>query len=352
LETVSYRSGRDIPFLMTRVSALLGAALAAGALVAVFPALDAQGGEIVVYSSRSHYGSEPVFDAFMKQTGIKVTFLMGNNNEVFERLRSEGARTRADMLLTVDAGNLWNAAREGLLAPVRSDTLEKHIPTHLRDPQHRWFGLAVRARTIMYSTARVKPAELSTYEALGDPKWRGRLCLRTSTNLYNQSLLASLIRQYGEPQTEQIVRGWIANQPTYINGDTQILEAIAAGRCDVGITNTYYLARLLEKNRAFAVAPFWADQQAGGTHVNVSGAGVTTHATNRAQALRLLEYLSTPEAQAILAGASFEFPANPTVASHDLLKQWGTFKPQSAGVAAAGEFQAAAVRLADRAGYR
>jgi iron(III) transport system substrate-binding protein len=340
---------------MKRTTWFFATALLVGVLAAAFLAhrtFAAQGGEVVVYSSRAHYGSEPVFDAFTKKTGIKVTFLMGNNNEVFERLRNEGARTKADMLLTVDAGNLWNAAREGLLAPVESPTLEKNIPAHLQDPQNRWFGLAVRARTIMYSTARVKPSELSTYEALGDPKWKGRLCIRTSTNLYNQSLLASLIRQYGEPATETIARGWMANAPVYINGDTQILQAIAAGKCDVGITNTYYLARLLDKDPSFAVAPFWADQEGGGTHVNVSGAGVTTHAGNRAQAIQLLEYLSTAEAQAILAGASFEFPANPAVAPHDLLKKWGTFKPQSAGVAAAGEFQAAAVKLADRAGYR
>lgn len=340
---------------MSRARAFIAAAAAAAALFTLVPAmrpLTAQGGEVVVYSSRSHYGSEPVFEAFTKKTGITVTFHMGNNNEVFERLRSEGDRTQADMLLTVDAGNLWNAAREGLLSPVESATLEKNIPAHLQDPQNRWFGLAVRARTIMYSTERVKPSELSTYEALGDPKWKGRLCLRTSSNTYNQSLLGSLIRQYGEPQTEKIVRGWIANEPVYINGDTQILQAIAAGRCDVGITNSYYLARLLSKDPSMKVAPFWADQQAGGTHVNVSGAGVTAHANNRAQAIQLLEYLSTPEAQAILAGASFEFPANPAVAPHDILKQWGTFKPQTVGVAAAGEFQAAAVKLADRAGYK
>lgn len=338
---------------MHRAFAFLAAsALTAAGVSAVSPALTAQGGEVVVYSSRSHYGSEPVFEAFTKKTGIKVTFLMGNNNEVFERLRSEGDRTRADMLLTVDAGNLWNAAREGLLSPVESPTLEKNIPAHLQDPKNQWFGLAVRARTIMYTTERVKPSELSTYEALGDPKWKGRLCIRTSTNTYNQSLLGSLIGQYGEPQTEKIVRGWIANEPAYINGDTQILQAIAAGKCDVGITNSYYLARLLAKDPSMKVAPFWADQQAGGTHVNVSGAGVTTHASNRPQAIQLLEYLSTAEAQAILAGASFEFPANPAVAPHEILKQWGTFKPQTVGVAAAGEFQAAAVKLADRAGYK
>jgi iron(III) transport system substrate-binding protein len=337
---------------MTRISALLGAALVAGAFGALSPALDAQGGEVVVYSSRSHYGSEPVFEAFTKQTGIKVTFLMGNNNEVFERLRSEGARTSADVLLTVDAGNLWNAAREGLLAPVSSPVLAANIPAHLRDPEDRWFGIAVRARTIMYSTARVKPSELSIYAALGDPRWKGRLCLRTSSNTYNQSLLGSFIKQDGEPAVEKMVRGWVANNPAYINGDTQILEAIAAGQCDVGITNTYYLARLLEKNPDFPVAPFWPDQNSGGVHVNVSGAGVGAYAKNRDQAIAFIEFLSTPDAQATLAGASFEYPANPAVEPHPILKRWGSFKSQAVGVAAAGEFQAAAVKLADRAGYR
>jgi iron(III) transport system substrate-binding protein len=307
---------------------------------------------IVVYSSRAHYGAEPVFDAFTKKTGAPIRFFTGNNNEVFERLRNEGSRTSADVLLTVDAGNLWNAAREGLLAPVSSPVLAANIPEHLRDPENRWFGIAVRARTIMYSTARVKPSDLSTYAALGDPKWKGRLCLRTSSNTYNQSLLGALIKQDGEAAVEKMVRGWVGNNPTYINGDTQILEAIAAGQCDVGITNTYYLARLLEKNPGFTVAPFWPDQNGHGVHVNVSGAGVGAYAKNRDQAIAFIEFLSTPEAQATLAGASFEYPANPAVEPHAILKKWGTFKSQSVGVAAAGEFQAAAVKLADRAGYR
>jgi iron(III) transport system substrate-binding protein len=328
---------------------VLGGALALGS---AWLAAAQTPGTITVYSSRSHYGAEPVFDAFTKKTGIRITFFNGNNNEVFERLRNEGARTSADVLLTVDAGNLWNAARAGLLAPVESKVLTANIPAHLRDPENRWFGLAVRARTIMYSTARVKPSELSTYAALGDPKWKGRLCLRTSTNTYNQSLLGAAIKQQGEAAVEQMVRGWVANTPTYINGDTQILEAIAAGQCDVGITNTYYLARLLNQKPDFPVAPFWPDQKDHGVHVNVSGAGVSAHAKNREQAIAFIEFLSTPEAQATLAGASFEYPANPKVEPHAILKQWGTFKPQSVGVAAAGEFQAAAVKLADRAGYR
>ena len=331
-----------------------GWALLCGAAVALAAAgLAAQHAKtLTVYSSRSHYGAEPVFDAFTKKTGIQLEFFSGNNNEVFERLRNEGARTPADVLLTVDAGNLWNAAREGLLQPVESRVLASNIPAHLRDPQNRWFGLAVRARTIMYSTERVKPSDLSTYAALGDPKWKGRLCLRTSTNTYNQSLLGAAIKADGEPAVEKMVRGWVANDPTYINGDTQILEAIAAGKCDVGITNTYYLARLLSKNPGFPVAPYWPDQQSGGVHVNVSGAGVVAHTKNRDAAVQFIEFLSTPEAQTILANASFEYPANQKVPPHDILRKWGHFKPQSVGVAAAGEFQAAAVKLADRAGYR
>jgi iron(III) transport system substrate-binding protein len=313
---------------------------------------EAQSKEVVVYSSRSHYGGEKVFEDFTRETGIAVRFFNGNNNEVIERLKAEGERTEADVLLTVDAGNLWYAASQGLLQPVNSPVLEANIPAHLQDPQNRWFAIAVRARTIMYSTERVKPTELSTYAALGDPKWKGRICLRTSTSTYNQSLLASFIKLQGIEATERMVRAWMANEPTLVNGDTQILEAIAAGRCDVGITNSYYLGRLLSRSPDVAVRPFWPDQNGNGVHVNVSGGGVVRWATNRDNAVKLLEYLSMPDAQRTLASASFEFPANPAVEPLDLLKSWGTFKPQTIGVAAAGEHQADAVKLADRAGYR
>jgi len=308
--------------------------------------------EVNVYSSRSHYGSEPAMEAFTKKTGIRINSLGGSDHEVFERLRAEGDRTKADVLITVDAGNLWNAARHGLLARVDSPALKASVPPHLRDPEGRWFGLTVRARTIMYSSARAKPAELSTYEALGDPQWKNRLCLRTSGYIYNQSLLAAWIKRYGEAKVEQIVAGWVRNTPTLINGDTKILEAIAAGQCDVGITNTYYLARLLHKDPRFPVAPFWADQQGAGTHVNISGAGVTAHARNRENAVKFIEYLSGVEAQNLIADGNFEFPANPKVKPHEILLRWGTFKADDVNVAAAGEFQAAATRLADRAGYK
>jgi iron(III) transport system substrate-binding protein len=335
--------------LLCALVVALGAALA----LAISPTspTSAQAPEVVVYTAR-HYGQEAAFEAFTKTTGINVKLLAGQTGELFERLKAEGERTSADVLVTVDAGNLWNAARAGLLAKIDSPELLANIPAHLRDPEQRWFGLTVRARTIMYNTGKVKPAELSTYEALGDPKWKGRLCLRTSSYIYNQSMLATLIKRHGEPRAEEIVRGWAANQPILINGDTKILEAIAAGQCDVGITNHYYLARLLAKNAAFPVAPFWANQATTGTHVNVSGAGVTAHAKHRANAIKLIEFLSSPEAQQMFADRSFEFPANPQAAVNPIVARWGKFRQDDINIAAAGELQAAAVKLADRAGYK
>lgn len=308
--------------------------------------------EVNVYSTRSHYGSEPAFELFTEKTGIKVNFFMGNNNEVFERLRAEGADTRADVMVTVDAGNLWNAAREGLLMPVESEVLMGNVPAHLRDPENRWFGLAVRARTIMYSTERVKPSELSTYAALADPKWKGRICLRTSNSIYNQSLLASAIGVHGEAVVERMIGGWVANDPEIVNSDRPVLRAIAAGQCDVGITNSYYLARILAKEPDLPVAPFWANQETTGTHVNISGAGVTKYAKNKENAVRLLEFITSVEAQETLAASSFEYPANPAAEPHPVLKGWGGFKQEQVGVAAAGQNQVAAIKLADRAGYR
>ena len=204
----------------------------------------------------------------------------------------------------------------------------------------------------MYHTRKVTPAELSTYEALGDPSWKGRVCLRTSSHVYNQSLLATAIKRQGEAGVEATVRRWVANQPVLINSDTKILEAIAAGQCDVGIANTYYLGRLLAKDPAFPVAPFWANQATTGTHVNISGAGVTAHAKNRAAAIKLLEFLSSPEAQQMFADSNFEYPANPQAAVNPVVARWGKFRQDDVNVAAAGEFQAAAVRVADRAGYK
>ena len=337
-------------FERTRRRALASALGLLGLILGLGP-VPAYATEVLIYSAR-HYGQEPAFEAFTKKTGIQIKMLSGSTGEMFERLKAEGERTPADVLLTVDAGNLWNAARAGLLSKLDSPELAANIPANLRDPDNRWVGLTVRARTIMYNTTKVKPAELSTYEALGDPKWKGRICLRTSSYIYNQSLLATMIKRSGEPKTEEVVRGWVANQPILINGDTKILEAIAAGQCDVGLTNHYYLARILAKDAAFPVLPFWANQQTTGTHVNVSGAGVTAHAKNRANAVKLLEFLSSPEAQQMFADVAFEYPANPQAGTNPIVAKWGKFKQDDINMASAGEFQAAATRLADRAGYK
>ena len=340
---------RHVVWLLTCALLALVAALSTGVVLGAGPAAAAE--EVVLYTAR-HYDQEPAFEAFTKQTGIAIKIFDGSPPELFERLQAEGARTPADVLISVDAGNLWNAAQAGLLASIDSPELQANVPAHLRDAQNRWFALTVRARTIMYNTRKVKPEELSTYEALGDPKWKHRLCLRSSSHIYNQSLLATMIKRHGEDKVEAMVRGWVANNPTLINSDTRILESIAAGECDVGLTNTYYLGRLLAKDPNFPVAPFWANQHTTGTHVNVSSAGVTAHARHRANAIKLLEFLSRPEVQQLFVNTNFEYPANPHTPVHPILARWGTFKQDTINVASAGEFQAAAIKLADRAGYK
>jgi iron(III) transport system substrate-binding protein len=231
--------------------------------------------------------------------------------------------------------------------------LEANIPAHLQDPDNRWFGLSVRARTIVYSTERVDPAQLSTYEALAGPDFKGRLCLRTSKKVYNMSLVGTLIERLGAEQAEQVVQGWVGNLATDVfSSDSLLIQAIAAGQCDVGLVNTYYLGQELQKDANLPVGLFWANQDSSGVHVNVSGAGITANAKNPEGAQRLLEWLSTEEPQTMFSELNLEFPANPAVAAVPLVQGWGEFKQDSLNVEAAGRRQAEAVMLMDRAGYR
>lgn len=322
-----------------------------GLSVAAFPASAAE--EVVVYSSRIEKLIKPVFDVYTQQTGVHVKFLTDKEGPLMARLKAEGENTPADMLITVDAGNLWQAANEGLLKPVQSETLEKNIPAHLRDPENRWFGLSVRARTIVYNTQKVKPDDLSGYEGLADTKWQDRLCLRTSKKVYNQSLVAMMIAEHGETKSEQIVEAWVANLATApFSDDTRALQAVAAGQCDVTVVNSYYYGRLMKKNPQLPLAIFWPDQQTNGVHVNVSGAAITAHAKHEAAAVKLLEFMSSDTAQRMFAEANMEYPANPAVAPDALVASWGSFKQNPINVAKAGELQAAAVKLMDRAGYK
>lgn len=308
---------------------------------------------VTVYSARNDQLVKPLFDAFTKETGIEVLSLTDKEGPLLAKLKAEGANTPADVLLTVDAGNLWAAANAGLLKPVQSTTLNANIPPHLRDPGNMWFGLSVRARTIFYNKIKLKSSDLSTYEDLANPKWKGKLCLRTSKKVYNQSLVGMLIEEHGEAKTEQIVKGWVANLATDpLPDDTKLLEAIAAGQCDVGIANTYYYGRLIEQNKKLPVGIFWANQQTAGTHVNISGAGVTRYAKNEKAAIKLIEWMSSDKAQNLVADINLEYPANPKVKADPLVASWGTFKQNQINVNKAGENQVAATKLMDRAGYR
>jgi len=312
----------------------------------------AYGDELVVYSERQEPLIKPIFDTFTRETGVQVRYLTDAAPVLIERLAAEGEATRADLFMAVDAGNLWRAAERGLLASTHSPVLDAQIPANLRDPDGQWVSLSLRARTIVYSTERVKPADLSTYEALAEPQWKGRLCLRSSKKVYNQSLAATMIARLGAEKTEAVLRGWVANlaAPPFAD-DTQLINAVSAGQCDVGLVNTYYLGRLLKADPALPVTVFWPNQQDAGVHVNVSGAGITKYSKHKAQAQKLLEWLASDEAQDEFARLNFEFPAKPGIALDPIVAAWGTFKADPVNVAEAGRRQAEAVRLMDRAGW-
>jgi iron(III) transport system substrate-binding protein len=311
-----------------------------------------------VYSARHYDSDQTLFDLFTEQTGIQVNLIEAGADELIERIRSEGANSPADVIITVDAGRLWRADEAGLLASIDSAALEAAIPASLRHPEGRWFGFSQRARGIVYSVDRVDPAELSTYEDLVDDAWRGRVCIRSSTNIYNISLIASIIATAGVDAAEAWANGIaqnLARSPQ--GGDTDQIRAVAAGECDVAVVNHYYLARLIASSDANdqavaeAVGWFFPNQDDRGTHVNISGAGVVETAPNRDNAIRFLEFLATPEAQVIFAEANYEYPAVQAVAVSEVTQGFGTFESDALNVAAYGENSAEALRVADRANW-
>jgi len=308
--------------------------------------------EFVVYSTRSEQLLRPLFEAYINETGIKIDLITDKFETLLHRLKTEGKDTRADLLITVDAGDLWHATRAGVLQSINSTTLKENIPKAYSDPSMHWFGLSLRARAIVYSTERVKPEELSTYEALGKLKWSGRLLLSTSDKIYNQSLVAMLIAEHGETITEKFISSWVANLakepfPT----DTMVMEAILAKQGDVGIVNTYYFGRLLKKNPNLKLALYWPNQETGGCHVNISGAGVTRHSKHPEAAIKFLEWLSSSKAQNLFADVNMEYPVNPKVAAHPSVAGWGVFKASQQNLVIAGLLQDAAIRLMARADY-
>ena len=317
----------------------------------------APAGEVNIYSAR-HYDTDlALYDEFTRETGIKVNRIEADSDALIERIQSEGEFSPADLFITVDAGRLWRAEEAGILAPVESAVLAERIPAHLRHPDGLWFGLSTRARIIIYNKAAGKPEGLATYADLADPKFKGQICIRSSSNIYNISLLSSIVAHQGAAAAETWAKGVVANFARAPQGnDTSQIESVAAGECRIAVVNTYYLARYAagsDKDKAIfdAVGVIFPDQNGNGTHVNVSGAGLVKTAPNRDNAVRFLEYLTSETAQRYLADGNNEYPAAKGLAANSAVEALGSFRADTLGVAEIGRNQAEAVRIFDRAGW-
>ncbi len=331
-----------------------GAALGAG----YFARTEAQGGVINLYSARHYDTDNKIYNDFTRLTGIRVNLIEAKAEELIARIKAEGSNSPADVIITVDAGNLYRAQQEGILQPVNSPILTSAIPANLRESQGHWFGFTKRARVIVYNKSKVSPQELSTYENLADPKWKGRFITRSSSNIYNQSLMGSIIAANGREKAEVWARGLVANfaRPPQGNDTAQIRD-VAAGVGDLTLVNTYYVARLIksrkQEDRAVAeqVGVFFPNQRDRGTHVNISGGGVAKNAPNPEGARRFLEYLVSREAQDIFARSNNEYPVVTGTAIDSVVRSFGAFKEDKLNAAEYARLNAEAVRIMDRAGW-
>jgi iron(III) transport system substrate-binding protein len=330
------------------------------ALLSLAPIGLAQEQVLNIYSARHYQTDDALYEGFTKLTGIRINRIEAGEDAIIKRIQSEGARSPADVLITVDAGRLWRAQELGLFQPVRSALLESRVPQTFREPGGHWFGYSLRARVIAYNKARVKAAEVPTYEALAEPKWKGRVCVRSSTNIYNLSLMGALIERLGAQQAEawaRAVRGNFARDPK--GGDTDQLKAVAAGECDLALSNHYYFVRLArsEKPEDRAIAErlglVFPNQAGAGTHVNVSGAGVLRHAPHREAAVKFLEYLASDAAQRHFSDGNNEWPIVATApVTNEVLKSFGAFRHDRVNVAVLGRNQPEAQKIFDRAGWK
>ena len=309
--------------------------------------------ELTIYTSRQPQLLEPILEKFSEETGIKVNLLSGNAQELMERIVIEDDKSRADIFMTVDAGVLWQAAERNIFSETKSEVLEANIPSYLRDPSGKWFGLSKRARTIVYSNDQFSEGDFSTYEDLANPKWKGKLCLRTSKKVYNRSLIASMIDAYGFDKAKEVVAGWVSNLTTEVfSNDTNALKAVSSGQCGVTIVNTYYLARLLDDPKYDNLKLFWANQDDRGVHVNISGAGIVKSSKNKEDAQILLEYLSSEKAQDFYASANKEYPVLDSASVDYSIKGWGDFLEDDINVSKLGVLQKEAVFIAQEVGYK
>jgi iron(III) transport system substrate-binding protein len=315
--------------------------------------------EVNVYSSR-HYDTDlELYDQFTAETGIEVNLIEGSSDELIERIKNEGVNSPADVLITVDAGRLWRAKSAEVLQPFQSEYLDEAVSDQMRDPEGYWVGLSKRVRGIVYNTETVDPSNLEGYWQLADDQWEGRICIRSSNNIYNQSMVASLIEQHGVEDTEAWATDLVGNfarDPQ--GGDTDQIRAVAAGLCDIAIANHYYLARLMESDDSEdqevvdTVAMYFPPQEFGGTHVNISGAGLAANAPNEENAIRFIEYLASEDAQELYAIANNEFPVQEEMELPMVLDQFGEFDSDNINVSVYGTNNPLAIRVMDRAGWR
>ena len=340
-------------------SAVIAAVSLTLSATAVFSVSVHASGEVNLYSARKEALIKPLLDRFSEQTGITVNLVTGNADALLKRLQSEGINSPADLLISADAGRLYRATEAGLTQAVVTEMLVQAVPVAYRESEGHWYGLSLRARPIFYVKGKVSPEELSSYEDLADPKWLGRICIRSSGNIYNQSLMASMIAHMGAEKSEQWARGLVKNfARSPKGGDRDQIKAAAAGECDIAVANTYYYGGMISGNdeaehqAADKVAVFWPNQSGRGTHVNISGAAVTAHARNRDNAIKLLEFLVRPESQSWYAQVNFEYPVRDGVAWSDLLQQWGHFKSDNLNLNQLGKHNSQAVMIMDRAGWK
>jgi len=356
----------DIDSAATRVKRgskkLLLAVLTASAVTSIVAPGPGQAQQAVLnlYSARHYQTDEALYRNFTEQTGIRINRIELGDEPLLQRLKSEGANSPADVVLLVDAARLWRAQIDGLFQPIDSKILNERIPANLRANDGSWYGFSTRARVIVYDKSKVKPQEVDSYEKLADPVNKGRVCTRSGSHPYMLSLIGAMVERSGEAATEQWARGVVANMARPPRGgDTDQIKAVASGECGVALTNTYYWVRLMrstdpkDKEVVDRVSFIWPNQATSGTHVNVSGGGVARHAPNRASAIRFLEYLSGPQAQAYFADGNNEWPVVKGVqVSNPALASLGTFKAEEVPISSIGKGQIAAQRILDRVGYR
>ncbi|MGF1609888.1 MAG: Fe(3+) ABC transporter substrate-binding protein [Kiloniellales bacterium] len=327
------------------------------AMVLLASAAPLAAAELNLYSERHYQTDEQLYSGFTEATGITINRIEGKADELIQRITAEGANSPADVLITVDVGRLWRADEAGLFQPIESKTLETAVPASLRHPDGHWFGFSKRARLIYYNKDTVQPGEIKDYEDLADPKWKGKVCIRSGSNIYNLSLLGSLIAVHGEEGATDWAKGVVANfarDPQ--GGDTDQIKAVAAGECALAVANSYYFARLLANPEEKAVTDkigwVFPNQDNRGTHVNISGAGVLAHAPNKEEAVKFLEFLASEDAQRYFADGNNEYPVVEGVAANSTVQQLGDFKADEINVASYGENQPLAQKIFDRAGWK